>query len=56
MKQDSQYTYNVILRRIPATIIVLSVFVAVSIQHARHMWHIVICGLPRSTKFFHNAS
>jgi len=27
------------------------VFVALGIQHA--MRHIVICGLPRSTKFFH---
>ena len=29
------------------------VFVALGIQHAMHMRHILICGLPRSTKFFH---
>jgi hypothetical protein len=29
------------------------VFVALGIQHAMHMRHIVICGLPHSTIFFH---
>jgi hypothetical protein len=28
-------------------------FVALGIQHELRMCHIVICGLPRSTKFFH---
>jgi len=29
------------------------VFVALGIQHAVRMYHVVICGLPRSTLFFH---
>jgi len=28
-------------------------FVALGMQHAMRMRHIVICGLHRSTKFFH---
>ena len=33
-----------------------SVFVALGIQHAMCMRHIVINGLPRSTVFFHIAT
>jgi lipoate-protein ligase B len=60
-KQDRQCTYNVNLRRVPATIVVmekqcvlhnLSISVALDIQHAMRMRHIIICGLPRSTIFF----
>jgi hypothetical protein len=29
------------------------VFVALGVQHAMRMRHIVICGLPHSTVFFH---
>ena len=29
------------------------VFVALGIQHAMRMGHVAICGLPRSTEFFH---
>jgi len=58
-----QSTYNVKMRGVPATIVavkkqyvlyILSVtFVALGIQHAMIMHHIVICGLPVSTIFFH---
>jgi len=36
----------------------LCLFVAlrVGIQHAMHMHHIVICGLPSGTTFFHIVS
>jgi hypothetical protein len=62
LKQDTQWTYNVTFRRVHATIVVvekqwvlhvLSVFVALGILHAMRMRHIVICGLPGSTIFFH---
>ena len=32
---------------------ILGVYVTLDIQHAMHMHHIVICGLPGSTVFFH---
>ena len=51
---------DVTLRRGRATIVVVGsitscecVFVALRIQHAMRMRHIVICRLPRSTIFFH---
>ena len=62
--QDSQCTYKVTLRRVRATIVVVEkqftqlecVFVALGIQYAICMRRIVICDLPRSTKFFHITS
>ena len=35
---------------------ILRVFVALRIQYATRMRHIVICGLPRSTIFFNTIS
>jgi hypothetical protein len=61
-KQDKQCTHNVTLRRVRATIVVVEkqyyifcvcVFVALGIQRAILMRHIVIYGLSRSTIFFH---
>jgi hypothetical protein len=61
--QDRQYTYNVILNRVRVTICALEkeyvlyilpvCVVALGIQHAMHMGHIVICGLSGSTIGFH---
>ena len=55
--------YNVTMKRIRATIVAvenneyyttrLCVFVALGIKHKMRMRHILICGLPRSTKCFH---
>jgi hypothetical protein len=59
MRKDRQCTYNVTLRRVLATTVVAEkqysecVFVELVIADATHMRHIVICGLPRSTIFFH---
>ena len=55
MEQDRQYTYNVTWRRFSATVVaVLHVctFVALGIQHAMGMRHIILCGLPRYTTLF----
>jgi len=67
-EQDRQFMYNVTLRRVRATIVAVEkqyvlhnlcvcvcvcVFVALDIQHAMRMCHIVIRGLPRSTSVFH---
>jgi len=35
---------------------IVFVSVALHIQHAMHVPHIVICALPRFTEFFHNIS
>jgi hypothetical protein len=55
--------YNLTLKRFRAAIVAaekqLSItysecaFVALGIQHAMHMRHIVVCGLQGSTIFFH---
>ena len=54
---------ELVYRNTEATIVVVEnhqvlhhferVFVALDIQHAMRMRHIVICGLPHSTVFFH---
>ena len=57
-------TYNVTVRRVPATIVAVEkqkvlhiysecVFVALGIQHAKSMRYIVIFGMSVSTDFFH---
>ena len=62
VKQDRQCKYTVTMGSVRAAIVVVEkqcvtysgcVFVALGIQRAMHMRHIVICSLPRATIFFH---
>jgi hypothetical protein len=61
-KQERQCSYGLTMRRVSATIVsgkamnitqLECVFVALVIQHAMCMCHIVSCDLPRSKIFFH---
>ena len=60
--KGTQCMYNLILKSVRASIVVVKamsitysklVFIALVIQRAKRMRHIAICGLPRSTIFFH---
>jgi len=68
-EQDRQCTYNVILRGVRAIFFAVErqwvlhnlcgwvcVFVALVIQHAMRMCHIIICVLHHSAIFFHTIS
>jgi len=65
-QQDRQCTYNVTLRYVCATMVFVDngvsttysewVLVPLGIQHAEHMCHIVICGLPFCTVIFYIVS
>ena len=59
--QDRQFTYNRTLRHVCATVVtiekqyvlhILNVSVALVIQHALHIHHILSCHLSGSTTFF----
>jgi hypothetical protein len=56
-KYEGQCTYNVTLRSAKAINTSIThcecVILALVIQHAMRMRRIVVCGLPRSTTFFH---
>jgi hypothetical protein len=62
-RQAMYCTYDGTMRRVRTTTVnsgnavnfaqPVRVFVALGIQHAMRMRHIVVCGLPRSTLFFH---
>jgi len=60
-RQDRHFKYNVIFRRVSATILAVEnqcvtycecVFIALGIWHAKYMRHVVICGLSGATIVF----
>jgi hypothetical protein len=58
-QQDIQHSYKITWSHVRAYIVAVKeqyserVFVDLCIQHAMRMSHIVICGLPGCTAFFH---
>jgi RNase P/RNase MRP subunit POP5 len=58
-QQDKQHSYKVTWRHVCSHIVAVKeqyserVFVALCIQHAMRMSHIIICGLKVCTVFFH---
>jgi len=61
MGKDRQCMYNITFRHVHATFVAVEkhitysecVLIALGIQHAMFMHHIVICSLSGSTIFFH---
>jgi len=65
LKQDRQWTYKVTMRGVRVTIVTVEKAISITYSecvcvcvvwvmgHAMRMRHVAICGLPRSTIFFH---